>query len=219
MNTSQTKTMMLEEVTAGQLLEALTQWQEGGTLPEEITLLTTTDEGFWTFRGSGVETLIHALEAIGYAQKASEPVAQTDLYTAEERAVLAVLDLLGVNRMTVSGAVYLELDLETLLATMTRHMTWAVAKQAAATRLTTLLAHVGQMVTITTAMESLLCTRRSGLLQRDDGDDDGCFLVVDATKPDVILAQFTARDVRKIERTDVELVVYLPRIIGWNHSL
>ena len=198
MNIGPPQTVLLEDVTAAQLLQMVTGWNERGQQPVEITLLTKTDAGFWTFRGDGIETLVHVLEAIAYTSDAPEPVTVSDTLTAEQRAVLIVLDLLGVNRLTVAGNVRLEMSLETLLETVTRHMTCAAEKWLATTRLSMLQAHIGQLVTMTTVMESLLGTGRRGLL---------------------IYAQFAASDVRKWAEADDGLVIYLPRIIGWNQEV
>jgi len=219
MNTDPPQTILLEEVTTAQLLQMVADWNERRQQPVEITLLTKTDAGFWTFRGDGIETLVHALEAIAYTNDAPEPVMLSDPLTAEQRAVLSVLDLLGVNRLTVAGNVRLEMSLETLLETVTRHMTWAVEKRPATTRLSMLQAHVGQFVTITTVIEAVLGTRHRGLLKWAGRREDGRFQVVDAARPKVIYAQFAASDVRKWAEADDGLVIYLPRVIAWNEEM
>ncbi len=218
MNIGPPQTVILEEVTAAQLLEMVTGWDEMGQRPVKITLLTTTDEGFWTFRRDGIDTLIHALEAMPYTQDTPEPAAHGDCLTAEQRAVLAVLDLLGVNYLTVMGNVCLQMSVETLLETVTRHLTWAVAKQPAITRLSLLQSYVGQIVTVTTTMGTCLNTRHRGRLEVEGPAEDGRFRVVDASKPEVTHAQFAASEVCQWAEDGDGLLLYLPRVLAWNQE-
>lgn len=212
------QTLLLEEMTAAQLLEMVTGWDERGQRPVEITLLTTTDDGFWTFRGDGIDTLIHALEAMAYTQDAPEPAAQTDSLSVEQRAVLAVLDLLGVNRLTVAGSVSLQMSVEALLETMTRHLVWAVEKRPATTRLSLLPSHVGEIVTATTAMAARLNTSQRGRLEVDGPAEDGRFRVANMAKPGVTHARFAASDVRQWEENRNGLVLYLPMVLVWSQE-
>lgn len=218
MNIGPPQTLLLEEVTAAQLLEMVTRWDELGQRPAEITLLTTTDDGFWTFRGDGIDTLVHALMAMTYTQDAPEAAAQGDSLTVEQRAVLAVLDLLGVNRLTVMGNVCLQMSVEALLETVTRHLAWAVAKQPATTRLSLLQAYVGQIVTVTTAMSGRLQTDRSGRLEVEGTPADGRFRAVDTVEAGVIHAQFAASDVRQWSEDEDGLLLTLPRVLVWNQE-
>lgn len=218
MNIGPPQTVMLEEVTAAQLLELVTGWEERGQRPAEITLLTTTDEGFWTFRGDGIDSLVHALEAVAYTQDAPEPAAQGDSLTAEQRAVLVVLDLLGVNRLTVMGDICLQMSVKTLLETMTRHLTWAVTNRPATTRLSLLQAYVGEKVAVTTAMAARLNTSQRGRLEVEGLAADGRFRVVDAAKPEVVYAQFAASDVRQWAEEGGGLLLYLPRVLVWDQA-
>jgi phage FluMu protein gp41 len=136
---------------------------------------------------------------------------EPDPLTAEERAVLAVMDLLGGNSFTLGFIYRFEMPAETMLETLKRHLAYAATRQPALTGSEILNRHLDRLVTVKGLVVSPFSTRFVGILKRRGKREKNRFQLLDPDDTSNLYARFQACDVRSFEEGEAGLTITLAR--------